>query len=560
MKAEHGYIHPSTPRTSGPPHHRGVVCGSGDRAHEERTRSADIAGTACTANTGGFANTAGTARTANAGGFAKSLVLGLIGGILLLFAAHPASAQWEEYLWEFPLVTGISSEADPLEAILQSEVQAILDAGRLRPLRTFNGDQFAASGYFLYWERGRLLTTLAWAYPHLTPAQQTAVRAYVAAEVADPAYAPWISSPRHVPPATGARREYYPASEVWNWNSFWELDGDSRPIVQALYGLWLWSYRTGDWTIVEENWTAIRSFYTANQGEANLYGMMCAHVAMVRMADFLDDAATLATATANANARFAAGLDFGFVDAQAASDYAGMYESRRASELYLGFPFLNLSPEIGRYLQAEVTAPVLARHAEGTARYPLWSLLHAPYFTYWTGGDEGNGLPVEIVGMIAPVERWVAGASATELSIALRSAPAGRGDCYWLEALVQAIEAHGTLSWVDVRETTGLPESGGQDAARLVLHSIDPSPTRGPAVIRFSAWGAFDAAEVRVFDTAGRLAAHTETQLSTAARTGVVTIPFPHRDPTGKELPSGVYHCRIDVGGESVSTRVVVIR
>lgn len=516
----------------------------------------------------------------------------LIAGTLLLGAVTRAAAQWEEYLWEFPLVTGISSQADPLEAILRSEVQAILDAGRLRPLRTFNGDQFAASGYFLYWERGRLLTTLAWAYPHLTPAQQTAARAYVEAEVADPAYAPWVSSPRHIPPATGSRREYHPANQVWNWESFWNLDGDTRPIVQALYGLWLWSYRTGDWSIVQENWTAIRNFYTANQGEANLYGTMCAHLAVARMADYLDDAATLATATANANAQFVAGLDFGFVDDQAASDYAGMYESRRASELYLGFPFLGLSPEIGRYLAAEVEVPVLARHAEGTARYPLWSLLHAPYFTYWTGGDEGNGLPVEIVGMIAPVERWVVGASAADLAVSVRSAPAGRGDCYWLEALVQAIEAHGTLSWVDVRETTGLPDPAVTPLPRLVLHSIDPNPTRGEAMIRFSAPGALDATEaveIQVFDTAGRLVARSRTSWAgavsgvaapedagrvgrsgmsraggavqaAAVTRGLVSLPLPVRDLGGRELPSGVYHCRIEVGGESTGARVVVIR
>ena len=37
-----------------------------------------------------------------------------------------------------------------------------------------------------------------------------------------------------------------------------------------------------------------------------------------------------------------------------------------------------------------------------------------------------------------------------------RSVPIGKGDCHWLEMLVQAIEAHGTVQWTDVR-THGSP-------------------------------------------------------------------------------------------------------
>ena len=35
------------------------------------------------------------------------------------------------------------------------------------------------------------------------------------------------------------------------------------------------------------------------------------------------------------------------------------------------------------------------------------------------------------------------------------SAPYGKGDCFWLEDLVQAIEAYGTLTWTDVRTGGG---------------------------------------------------------------------------------------------------------
>jgi hypothetical protein len=42
-------------------------------------------------------------------------------------------------------------------------------------------------------------------------------------------------------------------------------------------------------------------------------------------------------------------------------------------------------------------------------------------------------------------------ASATTLQDYMRSGPTTIGDVYWIEALVQAIEATGTTVWTDVR-------------------------------------------------------------------------------------------------------------
>ena len=68
----------------------------------------------------------------------------------------------------------------------------------------------------------------------------------------------------------------------------------------------------------------------------------------------------------------------------------------------------------------------------------------------WTG-DEGSGLVPGVVGMIAPVERWVAGADAATLRRQTRGAPNGTGDCHWIERLVQGIEATGKTEWRDVQ-------------------------------------------------------------------------------------------------------------
>ena len=77
-----------------------------------------------------------------------------------------------------------------------------------------------------------------------------------------------------------------------------------------------------------------------------------------------------------------------------------------------------------------------------------------PYWSRWTG-DEGLGIPTELMGMIVPIERWVAEASAATLTGYTRSAPMCLGDCYWLEAVVLAIDAAGKTSWEDVPALTG---------------------------------------------------------------------------------------------------------
>ncbi len=117
--------------------------------------------------------------------------------------------------------------------------------------------------------------------------------------------------------------------------------------------------------------------------------------------------------------------------------------------MYQGWMFLDLCPEVGRYLSDHVKVAVLQRDEEGLKKYPFFWLREVPYDSRWTG-DEGLGIPTELMGMIVPIERWVAGASFNKLSGYLRSAPICIGDCYWLEALVQAIEASGSTEWVQV--------------------------------------------------------------------------------------------------------------
>jgi hypothetical protein len=146
---------------------------------------------------------------------------------------------------------------------------------------------------------------------------------------------------------------------------------------------------------------------------------------------------------------FQNGTNVAGVESAAQKYWKERSEPRQRNQVYQGWMFLDLCPEVGRFLADQVKDDVLSRHREGLNRYPLFWLREVPYWSRWTG-DEGLGIPTELMGMLVPVDRWVAGAAPETLARYTRSAPICIGDCYWLEALVLAIEATGKTEWISV--------------------------------------------------------------------------------------------------------------
>jgi|GEM_PF-1059585 len=427
-----------------------------------------------------------------------ALAIGLAASISM---TTRAAVDISTYAWQFPSITNIAG-ADDLKTELQGHIDGVLTNGHLAPLYISRSDQQSV-GYALYLEPGRIITTLAYAYPHVTGAQQTSIRNYVASELADSRFAPWSAYP--MPKTVGTARELHPKTQWWyNSTNF----GANRPSVQTIYGLWLYAYRSGDWNLISNNWANIKTVYTSRAGQGNLYGTMSAHIAMARLADHFGDAATRTTATNNLQTQLNAGLTFATIESNASSSpYADMYDARMDSSTYRGWMFLSLSPEMGRYLRDNVQSATLTRHNSGKSRFPLWWVLQANYFNRSWTGDEGTGLLPEVVGMIAPVERWVVQASASTLRSQVKSAPTGLGDCYWLESLVQTIEAYGTLLWVDVRN--GAPP---------------PPDTTAPAAVSNLATGTVTTSSVALSWTAPGDDGNTGTATSYDVRYSTATI------------------------------------
>lgn len=373
----------------------------------------------------------------------------LVGWLLCARCSLAQEIDLTRYAWEFPVVANVRGAEDLVQE-LREEIQAILDAGHLAPLNCRYGDLMPSpvESHFVYQEAGRIIATLAWAYPYLDATQQESSRRYVAAELQDPRFAPWADKP--TPHDVGTRREFHPMDRVWGAEVKF---GESRPSLHTLYGLWLYAFRSDDWALVQSHWPEIRAAYARRAGEGHLYGTMGAHVAVARLAERFRDANTRTMALDRLKTQLEAGTNFTSVEDLCRSNYYREYYTPRNANgraLYHGAMFLNISPEIGRYLHDHVRDAALRRHTEGKQRFPLWWLVQAPYFCRWTG-DESVGLSPEAIGMIAPLERWLTQADAATLRSYTRSVPTGKGDCYWLEMLVQAIESNGSLQWTDVR-------------------------------------------------------------------------------------------------------------
>ncbi len=380
----------------------------------------------------------------------------IILSVLLLQSMVIAQIDTDKYIWFYPHQHSLVINLN-LQLKLQQEVQKIIDRGNLlfRPQTCRYHDQYNES-YFVYQEPGRILRTLAMAYPYLTTNQQNVIKLMIPGLYSNPFHAPWADSPLSAD--EGNPREFYQADVIWGLDSPF---GSYRPSIHGIYNTWLWLYRTGDTSSVQPYYEDIRNFYEAKTGYSvdpgNLYGTMCAHIGMARLARIFNDTATVTSARANLDMQLQRGLDIHYVDSMAFygtqgwnAPYGPEYHPRKDELIYRGFIFLGLSPEIGRYLRDTLYTPVLQRHLSGLQSFPNWWLLNSQYFTRWAG-DESIGIPSEMFGMVSPVERWVRQQEPQVMYDMMHSSPAGIADCYWLEALVDAMESASETQWIDVR-------------------------------------------------------------------------------------------------------------
>jgi hypothetical protein len=127
------------------------------------------------------------------------------------------------------------------------------------------------------------------------------------------------------------------------------------------------------------------------------------------------------------------------------------YDKWHAEFHFQGYHLLHLTPEVGRYIRGrpEVRRELISHLDEAELHWPMWFLSQGSAFTRDYG--ESHALSPIFSAMIFPARALVQPAQAKELRMWVDAEDAPRGDLFYLERLVLAIEAMGKETWVDVR-------------------------------------------------------------------------------------------------------------
>ncbi|MFB3906943.1 MAG: M1 family aminopeptidase [Candidatus Eisenbacteria bacterium] len=118
-----------------------------------------------------------------------------------------------------------------------------------------------------------------------------------------------------------------------------------------------------------------------------------------------------------------------------------------------------------------------------------------------------------------------------------------------------ALDPDGWLIHI-VQDVSGAPESGGGAAAALLLAPGRPNPFAGGTSLRFALPRAA-VTILRIYDPAGRC---VRTLADGLLEAGWHAVDWDGRDSGGRELPCGVYHARLEAGGERSAARMVLLR
>jgi len=201
--------------------------------------------------------------------------------------------------------------------------------------------------------------------------------------------------------------------------------------------------------------------------------------------------------------------------------------------------FDNQVAESNHWLTVRLKGTVSNRSAIGArVRAVVGGVPQTREVTSGSGNYSQNSLDVE----------FGLGASTTVDSLCVR----------WPSGLVEVATGVAADQFLDVMEgawTTGV--EGDEVAARAVLHGNAPNPFNPVTLIQYELPVA-GRVELTVHDLAGRL---VRTLVDgTAVEAGRHTTPWNGRDDDGRAVASGVYFYRLEVGGEVLTKRMVLLK
>jgi hypothetical protein len=342
-----------------------------------------------------------------------------------------------------PSVTVTTAE---LQQKLEAEIQKIVDAGHLRP-------GFGIHGAFgLVYQSGMgdnltdyfhntadTLQALAAAYPYLSSALQTRVKTYLQSEYAN--YSPcaythigwggasrdWTPLPPDVESAAASMQpnSSSPNYPGWDWPP------------QTFYGLWKYAQITGNAATI---FNACRSLLAAPPDQATLREFPEAHNAWIAGYRGYIELAKLAGNTTEANNKQvtlnsllssrAANL------AQTINNPWGPDEHHYGQTLSVARNFMFLTPELADYLAANAGSNANAALNLYTSLAPYWFVtkFEASY-------AETAVQPLYDYAALFAAKAWIQNAPRSQLVKYLDTPAFARGDLFYIQNLVMALQA-----------------------------------------------------------------------------------------------------------------------
>lgn len=372
----------------------------------------------------------------------------------VLYAQETMTPNLEIMLCEKP-VTQLGEEQlrehSDLVGRINRQIREIVTRDSLAPLRLAFGDQ-PWEAYYLYYERGRVVKTLAMAYPYVTDELQGMIRDYMEKLMKNPSEQPWNKGIKER--TEGVSRHLH--GEIVDKGSYLKIK--ECPLAYVLYGFWMYADRVGGDEWAREYFDSLMKAYQRINIEPKTYSQVGAYIAMARLAGMAGEAEAQKRIENQFYQKYEDLADLEKMEKtmEGETRWKKFYEKRN-EKYFPGQPwmFLDAPPEVWRYLLQEQFRDVTRRIVELMNRYPTGWLYQAPLFTRWTG-DESIGVPSEMMGIVIPFLRHTSvnvEKLPETMKKVMRSSATGYGDLYYIESLILVLEAHGDLQWVDTRAT-----------------------------------------------------------------------------------------------------------
>lgn len=394
-----------------------------------------------------------------------------------------------------------NSRVTYLKTRLEDEVNRIIDKGHLEPAYVEVG---IMESYILWGNPGEQIYILSLTLPYLTSQTQTKLKTFLNQEIRT--YDPLSLGFEHCQNGwgscemTGNRREFYSIPAAPNPDPIKpNLWPQPNVPVEAIYMVWSYADKTGDWSYISTNtttpsgtrWEKIKSLFNSIPASPTTYGQIAGAIGYVRLLQKynMTNDATYSQALSKIAAGMTSGIDFKAFLNDSYSKYVNFnynHDWAFTPFHYLRTPNATgamFAPEVGRYLKdhalnnvkkAVVFNPDDGQTGEVAAiesNWPTWYMNRGPYaeITEWVGHyGENHMLAPDTPWGVFMLEAYTLSASGEQLFNYL-SSPFSIGDLYYIQKVVATIEGYSQKCWENI-----------QSGAKNCENGSTPTPTATP--------------------------------------------------------------------------------